>query len=82
MLVRLSIIGAVGAVLMLHTMLSAQGIGGAVNPGAAVRGAVVRGIPTPADLGASSSSNDPRSPYRHSTVPQKPRRPIVSRHWQ
>jgi hypothetical protein len=54
MLVRLSIIGAVGAVLMLPTMLSAQGIGGAVNPGAAVLGAVVRGIPTATDLGAST----------------------------
>ena len=74
MLVRLSIIGAVGAILMLPTTLSAQRIGGAVNPGAAVRGAVVRGIPTPADLGASSSSSDRRSLYRHITVSKKLRR--------
>ena len=75
---KLSIAGAVAATLMIPTALSAQ-VGGAVNAGAAVRGAVVRGIPTPADLGASSSSSDHRSLYRHSTVPKKPRRPTVSR---
>ena len=52
---KLSIAGAVAATLMIPKALSAQ-VGGAVNAGAAVRGAVVRGIPTPADLGASSSS--------------------------
>jgi hypothetical protein len=65
MLGKLSIAGAVSAILMIPTALSAKS-GGAVNPGAAVRGAVVRGIPTPADLGVSSSSNEHRSLYRHS----------------
>jgi hypothetical protein len=73
MLGKLSIIGVVAAILMIPTALSAQ-VGGAVNPGAAVRGAVVRGIPTPADLGASSSWSDRRSLYRPSTVPKKLRR--------
>ena len=60
MLGKLSIIGAVVAVvLMIPTTLSAQTggainpgvhVGGAVNPGATVRGAVERGIPGP-DLG-------------------------------
>jgi hypothetical protein len=60
MLGKLSIIGAVVAVvLMITTTLSAQmggavnpgvHVGGAVNPGATVRGAVERGIPGP-DLG-------------------------------
>jgi len=36
MLVRLSIIGAVAAILMIPTTLSAQGVGGAVDPGGAV----------------------------------------------
>jgi hypothetical protein len=60
MLGKLSIIGAVVAVvLMIPTTLTAQmggavnpgvHVGGAVNPGATVRGAVERGIPGP-DLG-------------------------------
>src|SRR4029077_4163981 len=58
--------------LMIPTALSAQ-VGAAVNAGAAVRGAVVRGIPTPAHLGASRSSSDRRSLYRDTTVPKKPR---------
>jgi hypothetical protein len=55
MLAKLSIIGAVVAVvLMIPTAVSAQmggginpgvHVGGAVNPGATVRGAVERGIP-------------------------------------
>jgi hypothetical protein len=55
MLGKLAIIGAVAAILMIPTALSAQ-MGGAinpgvhVNPGATVRGAVERGIPGP-DLG-------------------------------
>ena len=55
MLGKLSIIGAVAAILMIPTALSAQ-MGGAispgvhVNPGVTVRGAVERGIPGP-DLG-------------------------------
>ena len=53
MLGKLSIIGAVAAILMIPTALSAQmggavspgvHVGGAVNPGATVRGAVERGI--------------------------------------
>ena len=36
MLVRLSIIGAVAAIIMLPTTLYAQGVGGAVDPGRAV----------------------------------------------
>jgi hypothetical protein len=55
MLGKLSIIGAVAAILMTPTALSAQMGGGInpgvhVNPGATVRGAVERGIPGP-DLG-------------------------------
>ena len=54
MLGKLSIIGAVAAILMIPTALFAQmggsvnpgvHVGGAVNPGATVRGAVERGIP-------------------------------------
>jgi hypothetical protein len=59
MLGKLSIIGAIAAILMIPTVLSAQmrgainpgvHVGGTVNPGATVRGAVERGIPSP-DLG-------------------------------
>jgi hypothetical protein len=59
MLGKLSIIGAVAAILIMATAVSAQmggginpgvHVGGAVNPGATVRGAVERGIPGP-DLG-------------------------------
>ena len=55
MLGKLSIIGAVAAILMIPTALSPH-MGGAinpglhVNPGVTVRGAVERGIPGP-DLG-------------------------------
>ena len=51
----LSIAGAVATILIIPTALSAQG--GAVNAVAAARGAVVRGVPTSADLGTSSSSS-------------------------
>jgi len=53
---KLSIIGAVVAILMIPTALGAQiggainpggHVGGAVSPGATVRGAVERGIPGP-----------------------------------
>jgi hypothetical protein len=44
----------------------------AVNVGGTVRGAVIRGIPTPSDLGASSSSD--RKVKRHNAAPQKLRR--------
>jgi hypothetical protein len=59
MLGKLSLIGALAAILMIPMALSAQmggavspgvHVGGAVNPGATVRGAVERGIPGP-DLG-------------------------------
>jgi hypothetical protein len=73
MLGKLSIIGAVAAILMMPTALSAQvggainpgvHVGGAVNAGGAVRGAVVRGIPGP-DLGTwRSPSSDNRSHHR------------------
>ena len=43
MLGKLSIAGAVAAILMNPTALPAQ-VGGAINAGAAVRGAVVRGF--------------------------------------
>jgi len=82
---KLSIIGAVVAVvLMIPTALSAQmggginpgvHVGGAVNPGATVRGAVERGIPGP-DLGTwrSPSSEVHRSSRRHSKTATKQRR--------
>jgi hypothetical protein len=82
MLGKLSIIGAVAAILMIPTALSAQmggavspgvHVGGAVNPGATVRGAVERGIPGP-DLGTwRSPSTDNRSHHKHKTT-TKPRR--------
>ena len=74
MLSKLSIIGVVAAILMIPTALSAQ-VGGAVNPGATVRGAVERGIPGP-DLGTwcSPGTNKHRSHHRHSAAPTKQRR--------
>jgi hypothetical protein len=82
MLGKLSIIGAVAAILMIPTALSAQmggaispgvHVGGAVNAGAAVRGAVVRGIPG-SDFGTwRSPSRDNRS-RKHSMAATKPRR--------
>jgi hypothetical protein len=75
MLGKLSIAGAVAAILMIPTPLSAQ-VGGAA---VAVRGAVVRGIPTPGDLAGSSSSYY-RSVHRHSTASKKPRRRSLQ--WQ
>ena len=81
MLDKLSIIGVVGAILMIPTALSAQmggavnpgaHVGGAVNPGATVRGAVERGIPGP-DFGTwRSPSTNNRSHHKHKTT--KPRR--------
>ena len=81
MLGKLSIAGAVAATLMIPTALSAQ-VGGAVNPGAAVRGAVVRRFRPQRISGLPVRLTDHRSLYRHSTVPKKPRRPTVSRQWQ
>ena len=84
MLGKLSIIGAVAAIIMIPTALSAQmggtvnpgvHVGGAVNPGATVRGALVRGVPGP-DFGTwrSPSTNKHRSHHRHSAAPTKQRR--------
>ena len=62
MLVRLSIIGAVTALLMVPNTLSAQGVGGTVST------SVSRGIPTAADLERSSrSANKYRSLHKHTT---------------
>jgi hypothetical protein len=83
MLGKLSIAGAVAAILMIPTALSAQvggavnpgvHVGGAVNAGAAVRGAVERGIPGP-DLGTwRSPSAQVHRTRKHSTAATKPRR--------
>ena len=83
MLGKLSIIGAVAAILMIPTALSAQmggainpgvHVGGTVNPGATVRGAVERGIPGP-DLGTwRSPSEQIRRSRKHSMAATKPRR--------
>src|SRR5262244_1117607 len=83
MLGKFSIIGAVAAILMMPTALSAQvggaispgvHVGGAVNPGATVRGAVVRGIPGP-DLGTRRSpSGEIHRTRKHSKAATKPRR--------
>src|SRR5215470_6356430 len=79
MLRKLSIIGAVAAILMIPTALSAQ-MGGAinpgvhVNPGATVRGAVERGIPGP-DLGTwRSPSGQVHRSRKHSKAATKQRR--------
>ena len=68
MLVRLSIIGAVTALVMVPATLSAQGVGGTVST------SVSRGIPTAADLERSSrAANNNRSLHKH-TTPGKSRR--------
>jgi hypothetical protein len=66
-MMRMIMLVAVATVIIPQSA-SAQ----AVNVGGAVRGAVIRGIPTPADLGAPSSWD--RKVKRHSTAPQKLRR--------
>ena len=81
MLGKLSIAAAVTAILMIPTALSAQ-VGGAVNPGAAVRGAVVQGSRPQRISGLRVRRNDHRSLYRLSTVPLKAAPPTVSRQWQ
>ena len=83
MLGTLSIIGAVAAIIMIPTALSAQmgggvnpgvHVGGAVNPGATVRGAVVRGIPGP-DLGTwRSPSREIHRCRKHTMAATKQRR--------
>jgi len=72
MLGKLSIIGAAAAILMIPTALSAQ-VGGAVNAGAAVRGAIVQGIPGP-DFGTWRSPSRDNHSRKHSMAPTKPRR--------
>jgi hypothetical protein len=80
MLGKLSIIGAVAAILMMPTALSAQ-VGGAINPGVdvggaggAVRGAVVRGIAGP-DLGTwRSPSGEIHRTRKHSKAATKQHR--------
>jgi len=83
MLSKLSIIGVVGAIIMIPAALSAQmggavnlgiHVGGAVNPGATVRGAVERGIPGP-DLGTWRwPSREIRRGRKHSMATTKQRR--------
>jgi len=83
MLGKLSIIGAVAAILIMATAVSAQmggginpgvHVGGAVNPGATVRGAVERGIPGP-DLGTwRSPSGQVHRSGKHSKAAAKQRR--------
>jgi hypothetical protein len=71
MLGKLSIIGAVAAILLIPTALSAQ-VGGAISPGATVRGAVVQGIPGP-DFGTwRSPSREIHRSRKHMAT--KPRR--------
>ena len=73
MLRKLSIIGAVAAIIMIPPALFAQ-VGGAVNAGGAVRGAVVQGIPGP-DFGTwRSPSGQVHRTRKHSTAATKPRR--------
>jgi len=74
MLGKLSIIGAV---VMIPTALSAQmggagvHVGGAVNPGATVRGAVERGIPGP-DLGTwRSPGREVHRSRKHTATKQR-----------
>jgi hypothetical protein len=82
MLGKLSIIGAVAAIITIPTAVFAQ-VGGAINPrvhvggtvnsGAAVRGAVVQGIPGP-DFGTWRSPRRDNRSHKHSTTAKKPRR--------
>jgi hypothetical protein len=82
MLGKLSIIGAVAAIITIPTAVFAQAggainpsvhVGGTVNPGATVRGAVVQGIPGPHFGTWRSPSRDNRGD-KHSTTNKKPRR--------
>jgi hypothetical protein len=83
MLGKLSIIGAVSAIIMIPPPLFAQGggainpgvhVGGAVNAGGTVRGAVVQGIPGP-DMGTWRSPNGGvHRPRKHTRTSTKPRR--------
>ena len=80
MLGNLSIIGAVAAILMIPTALSAQmggainpgvHVGGAINPGATVRGAVERGIPGPGLGTWRSSSREVHRSRKHTAAKQR-----------
>ena len=79
MLAKLSIIGAVAAMLMIPTALSAQMAGAInpgvhVNPGTTVRGAVERSIPGP-DLGTwRAPSGAVHRSRKHSKAATKQRR--------
>jgi len=82
MLGKLSIIGVVAAIIVIPTALFAQmggispgvHVGGTVNPGATVRGAVERGIPGP-DLGTwRSPSGEVHRSRKHSKAATKQRR--------
>ena len=83
MLGKLSMIGAVAAIIVIPTALFAQmggavnpgvHVGGTVNPGATVRGAVERGIPGP-DLGTwRSPSGAVHRSRKHSKAVTKQRR--------
>ena len=83
MLGKLSMIGAVAAIIVIPTALFAQmggavnpgvHVGGAVNPGAAVRGAVVQGIPGP-DFGTwRSPSGEVHRGRKHTKATTKQRR--------
>ena len=82
MLSKFSVIGAVAAIIMIPTALSAQmggavnpgvHIGGAVNPGATVRGAVERGISGP-DLGTWRAPTTDNRSHKHSKAATKQRR--------
>src|SRR4029077_15853279 len=91
MLGKLSITGAVAAILMIPTALSAQmggainpgvHVGGTVNPGATVRGAVERGIPGP-DLGTwRSPSGQVHRSREHNRTPQSSAVDGADRHGQ
>jgi hypothetical protein len=73
MLGKLSMIGAVAAIIVIPTALFAQ-MGGAVNPGVNVRGAVERGIPGP-DFGTwRSPSGEVHRSRKHTKATTKQRR--------
>jgi hypothetical protein len=68
MLEKISIVGAVAAVLIIPTPLSAQRVGGTVST------SVSRAIPTAADLERSSRSASNYRSFRKHTAHTKPRR--------
>ena len=79
MLGKLSTIGVVGAILMIPMALSAQvedsinpGVGAAFNRGAAIAGAVGRGIPS--GLGRHPSSHHHHTTHHQHRNTAKPRR--------